>query len=86
MKSEWTAYTISRNGSKEAHLLMFIELLSQILRDYNMSLVFQIDRDKGMYYGLQITPSAISPLGLTYVSAHTDLIHRWVIKLHVLVF
>ena len=28
---------------------MFIELLSQILRDYNMSLVFQIDRDKGMY-------------------------------------
>ena len=49
MKSEWRSYMISRNGSKEAHLLMFIELLSQILRDYNMSLVFQIDRDKGMY-------------------------------------
>ena len=26
-----TAYLVSRNGSKEAHLLMFIELLSQIL-------------------------------------------------------
>ena len=49
MKSEWTAYMISRNGSKEAHLLMFIELLSQILGDYTMSLVFQIDRGKGMY-------------------------------------
>ena len=35
---------------------------------------------------MQITPSVISPLGLTYISARTDLIHRWVIKLHVLVF
>ena len=35
---------------------------------------------------MQITPSVISPLGLTYMSARTDLIHRWIIKLHVLVF
>ena len=31
VKSELKAYQISRNGSKEAHLLTFIEMLSQIL-------------------------------------------------------
>ena len=35
---------------------------------------------------MQITPSVISPLGLIYISARTDLVYCWVIKLHVLVF